>query len=129
MIGCAEHASACMRHSGQETTICIPWREFVPVKRARVDREAPKLDPARVRQLGLVLSRFEFNGLANPNYRAGAFSLKVHAFLAPLRATSVPSTTADGTTRPLPAVVPCVLGLLRGSCIPCACTRTERRVS
>ena len=55
----------------------IPWREFVPVKRARVDREAPELDPARVRQLGLVLSRFEFNGLANPNYRAGPFSLEV----------------------------------------------------
>ena len=55
----------------------IPWREFVPVKRARVDRGAPDLDPARVRQLGLVLSRFEFNGLANPNFRAGPFSLTV----------------------------------------------------
>lgn len=66
-----------MPGAGQETTVRLPWREFVAVKRARVDRDAPKLDPARVRQLGLVLSRFEFNGLANPNYRAGPFSLKV----------------------------------------------------
>ena len=71
--------------AGQETTVCIPWREFVPVKRARVDREAPSLDPARVRQLGLVLSRFEFNGLANPSYRAGPFSLKVFGHAAILR--------------------------------------------
>ena len=61
---------------GEETTVYLPWREFVPVKRARVDPEAPELDPARVRQLGIVLSRFEFNGAANPNYRAGPFELK-----------------------------------------------------
>ncbi len=69
----------------------IPWREFVPVKRARVDREAPKLDPARVRQLGLVLSRFEFNGLANPNYCAGPFSLKVLACCLPAAPAAQPS--------------------------------------
>lgn len=57
--------------------VYLPWRAFVPVKRARVDPTQPKLDPSRVRQLGLVLSRFEFNGLANPNYRPGKFSLKV----------------------------------------------------
>jgi hypothetical protein len=59
--------------------VYIPWREFVPVKRARVDGAAPKLDASKVRQLGLVLSRFEFNGAANPNYRPGRFSLKVCA--------------------------------------------------
>ena len=55
----------------------LPWRQFVPVKRARVDPSAAPLDPSRARQFGLVLSRFEFNGLANPNYKAGRFSLKV----------------------------------------------------
>ena len=55
----------------------LPWRQFVPVKRARVDPSAAPLDPSKTRQLGLVLSRFEFNGLANPNYKAGRFSLKV----------------------------------------------------
>ena len=59
----------------------IPWREFVPVKRARADSAAPNLDASKVRQLGLVLSRFEFNGAANPNYRPGRFSLKVLSYL------------------------------------------------
>ncbi|CAL8465559.1 g5095 [Coccomyxa elongata] len=62
---------------GRTTTVFIPWREFVAVKRARVDPASPALDPSSVRQLGLVLSRFEFNGLANPNYRPGKFSLKI----------------------------------------------------
>lgn len=47
------------------------------MKRARVDPNAAPLDPSKTRQFGLVLSRFEFNGLANPNYKAGRFSLKV----------------------------------------------------
>lgn len=67
-------------HAGRSTTVYIPWRDFVAVKRARVDPAAPKLDPSSVRQLGLVLSRFEFNGLANPNFRPGRFSLKVRFF-------------------------------------------------
>ncbi|CAL5221994.1 g4282 [Coccomyxa viridis] len=63
--------------AGQQTTVHLPWRQFVPVKRARVDPSAAPLDPSKTRQLGLVLSRFEFNGLANPNYKAGRFSLKI----------------------------------------------------
>ena len=59
----------------------------MPVKRARVDPKAAPLDPSRARQFGLVLSRFEFNGLPNPNYKAGRFSLKV-----PFRPVSAPLT-------------------------------------
>lgn len=46
-----------------------------------MDPNAAPLDPSKTRQLGLVLSRFEFNGLANPNYKAGRFSLKVYKSL------------------------------------------------
>lgn len=35
----------------------------------QVDRSKPAVDPTEVRQFGLVLSRFEFNGYTNPNYR------------------------------------------------------------
>ncbi|CAK0786611.1 hypothetical protein CVIRNUC_009825 [Coccomyxa viridis] len=63
--------------AGQQTTVYLPWRQFVPVKRARVDPNTAPLDPSKARQFGLVLSRFEFNGLPNPNYKAGRFSLKV----------------------------------------------------
>ncbi len=57
---------------GDWTTVRIPWREFVSVKRAQVENGAPVVDPAQVRQLGLVLSRFEYNGFANQNFRCAA---------------------------------------------------------
>ena len=57
---------------GDWTTVRIPWREFVSVKRAQVENGAPMVDPAQVRQLGLVLSRFEYNGFANQNFRCAA---------------------------------------------------------
>lgn len=52
-----------------------------------MDQSSPPLDPVAVRQLGLVLSRFEFNGFPNPNYRAGKFELEIQGgirgFVAP----------------------------------------------
>lgn len=90
--------------TGEEVTVYLPWREFVPVKRARVDPEAPVLDPARVRQLGIVLSRFEFNGAANPHYRAGPFELKARAsfgsYAQASRGTPCPRVFAGLVTRP-----------------------------
>jgi len=59
---------------GEWTTVRIPWREFVSVKRAQVENGAPVVDPAQVRQLGLVLSRFEYNGFANQNFKCAAAS-------------------------------------------------------
>ena len=42
------------RDAGEWVTVQLPWHAFVPVNRARVDREAPPLNPSSVRQLGLV---------------------------------------------------------------------------
>ena len=58
---------------GEWTTVRIPWREFVSVKRAQVESGAPRGGPrVQVRQLGLVLSRFEYNGYANQNFKCAA---------------------------------------------------------
>lgn len=43
--------------NGDWTTVFIPWHEFVLVKRARSVPDYPPLDPSRIRQFGLVLSR------------------------------------------------------------------------
>jgi hypothetical protein len=72
--------------AGEWTTVSLPWHEFVPVKRAQVDRTKPAVDPTEVRQFGLVLSRFEFNGYANPNYRPGQFKLEIDGGLSAYRA-------------------------------------------
>ena len=42
---------------GDWTSVFIPWHEFVLVKRARTVPGAPPIDPARIRQFGLVYSR------------------------------------------------------------------------
>ena len=68
------------------TTVYMPWHDFVPVTRAQYDSKAKPLDPAQVKQLGLVLSRFHYNSLPNQRHKAGTFELQVgcaeHALLA-----------------------------------------------
>ena len=65
----------------------LPWHEFVPVKRAKTLPNGPPIDPARVRQFGLVYSRFAFNGFPNEAYSPGAFEVclegGIRAFKAP----------------------------------------------
>ena len=71
---------------GEWTTVRLPWSSFVATRRARFDAAAPTLaqvaaaggPDAVIKQIGLVLSRFEFDGA--PNLRCGgpgAFSLEV----------------------------------------------------
>lgn len=64
---------------GQWCDVYIPWHEFVLVKRAKtVPGGGPALDPSKICQFGFVLSRFEFNGFANPRHRPGAFELHIN---------------------------------------------------
>jgi Complex I intermediate-associated protein 30 (CIA30) len=77
---------------GEWTTVKLPWHAFVAVDKAKVDTGAPPLDPAKVRQFGLVLSRFYFNGIPNPNYKPGAFKLEVGS-LGPRFCTAFRSCT------------------------------------
>ena len=56
---CAPHALCHPAPSSRLTVCLLPRRhEFVLVKRARSVPDAPPLDPARIRQFGLVLSRW-----------------------------------------------------------------------
>lgn len=63
---------------GEWTTAFMPWHEFVPVTRAQYDAKAKPLNPADVKQLGLVLSRFYYNSLPNQRHKPGNFELQVH---------------------------------------------------
>ena len=69
---------------GEWTTVYMPWHEFVPVTRAQYDRKAKPLDPAQVKQLGLVLSRFHYNSLPNQRHKAGTFELQVGCACVPI---------------------------------------------
>ena len=69
---------------GEWTTVYMPWHEFVPVTRAQYDSKAKPLDPAQVKQIGLVLSRFHYNSLPNQRFKPGNFELQVGRQLASL---------------------------------------------
>ena len=62
---------------GEWTTVYMAWHEFVPVTRAQYDAKAKPLNPAQVKQIGLVLSRFHYNSLPNQRHKPGNFELKV----------------------------------------------------
>ena len=62
---------------GEWTTVYMAWHEFVPVTRAQYDAKAKPLDPAQVKQIGLVLSRFHYNSLPNQRHKPGNFELQV----------------------------------------------------
>lgn len=57
--------------AGDWTTVTLPWHEFVPVRMASWNPDAAPLDPSKIRSMGIVYSRFDLNGIANPNYKPG----------------------------------------------------------
>jgi uncharacterized protein YbjT (DUF2867 family) len=63
--------------AGEWATVALAWGDFVPTRRARFDPAAPPLRGPDVRQVGLVLSRFEFNGAPNPACRPGPFKVEI----------------------------------------------------
>ena len=59
------------------TTIRIPFKELIPVFRAKTVTEASRFDAARVYSMQLMLSKFEYDGELNPKFEAGSFQLEV----------------------------------------------------
>jgi len=86
---------------GEWRTVLLPWHAFVPTKRARFDPAAPPLDGSGIRSLGLVLSRFEYDGAPNPRCLPGRFELEIRggirAFSAP--APAIVLLTSAATER------------------------------
>jgi hypothetical protein len=66
----------------QWITVRIPFTETIPVFRAKTVIGAPPLDPSRLRSLQIMLSKFEQDGLLNPHFQAGEFSLVLRSIRA-----------------------------------------------
>lgn len=88
---------------GEWTTLDLPFADFMPVFRAKVQPSAPPLDPTRISSAQFMLSKFEYDGALNPSFSAGLFELPIaelSAYLphsAPARFVHVSSA---GVTRP-----------------------------
>ena len=55
----------------------IPFAEMIPVSRARTVQGAQPLDKAQICSMQLMLSKFEYDGVLNPQFTAGEFRLLV----------------------------------------------------
>ena len=64
------------------TTIRIPFKDLIPVFRAKTVREASQLDSSKIFSMQLMLSKFEYDGELNPKFEPGSFKLEVESIKA-----------------------------------------------
>ncbi|MGF1541459.1 MAG: CIA30 family protein [Pleurocapsa sp.] len=58
-------------------TVRIPFKDLIPVFRAKAVRDADPLDASKIYSMQLMLSKFEYDGALNPKFEAGNFGLEV----------------------------------------------------
>jgi uncharacterized protein YbjT (DUF2867 family) len=59
------------------TTIRVPFRDLIPVFRAKTVSEAGEFDSSKVYSMQLMLSKFEYDGKLNPKFEPGSFGLEI----------------------------------------------------
>ena len=59
------------------TTIRVPFKDLIPVFRAKTVEEASQIDSSKIYSMQLMLSKFEYDGELNPKFEAGSFQLEV----------------------------------------------------
>lgn len=84
------------------TTIRIPFKDLIPVFRAKTVQEASQFDAARVYSMQLMLSKFEYDGELNPQFEPGSFKLEVEYIKAygGQRRPQLVQVSSAGVTRP-----------------------------
>lgn len=83
-------------------TIRLPFSEFSPTFRARTVKDGAKVNPSSIVSTQLMLSKFEYDGDLNPNFRLGEFSLPVQYIKSYLKTPVVPRyvlVSSAGVTR------------------------------
>lgn len=89
--------------AGQWQSVRLPFRDFVPVFRARTVRDAPPLDADRVASIQLMYSKFEYDGDLNPHFETGPFELPISSIRTYLAEPITPRFVhvgSAGVTRP-----------------------------
>ena len=59
------------------TTIRIPFKDLIPVFRAKTVADADQLDASKIYSMQLMLSKFEYDGGLNPKFEAGSFGIEI----------------------------------------------------
>ena len=84
------------------TVVRIPFKDLIPVFRAKTVGEASQLDSAKVYSMQLMLSKFEYDGELNPKFEPGAFKLEVE-YIRAYGGVATPQLiqiSSAGVTRP-----------------------------
>jgi uncharacterized protein YbjT (DUF2867 family) len=68
--------------AGEWTTISIPFRDLVPIFRAKTVSDAASIDPTQICSFQLMLSKFEYDKGLNPRFNPGLFSLQIESIAA-----------------------------------------------
>lgn len=76
------YSSAFDTVADQWMTVQIPFASLVPVFRAKTVKDALPLNVATLRSLQLMLSKFEYDGMLNPHFSAGQFTLQIATITA-----------------------------------------------
>jgi hypothetical protein len=63
-------------------TISIPFKDLVPIFRAKTVSDAPSIDPTQICSFQLMLSKFEYDKALNPRFTPGLFSLQLESIAA-----------------------------------------------
>ena len=63
-------------------TVRVPFKDLVPVFRAKVLQDAPPIYAGKVASFQLMLSKFEYDGALNPKFSAGNFALQIESIKA-----------------------------------------------
>lgn len=88
---------------GEWVTLDLPFEDFQPVFRAKVQRDAPQLDPSKISSAQFMLSKFEYDGVLNPSFSPGLFELPIAELSAYLPHACPPRfvhISSAGVTRP-----------------------------
>ena len=64
------------------TTIRIPFKDLIPVFRAKTVDDASQIEAGKIYSMQLMLSKFEYDGELNPKFEAGSFTLQVESIAA-----------------------------------------------
>lgn len=96
--------------AGQWCEVRLPFRELVPVFRAKTQPQLGAIQADRVRAFQLMLSKFEYDGALNPHFSPGAFQLEIEAI-----ATYQAPACVVLTTQPASAIADCA----QAGPIPC----------
>jgi hypothetical protein len=89
--------------NGKWHDVYLPFKDFIPVFRAKSLKDGSRLNPSTVCSIQLMLSKFEYDGQLNPHFQIGPFKLPFMYIQAYPRQPVKPKfvlVSSAGVTRP-----------------------------